>query len=153
MTPEDYYLNTSRTRHPLAKNACFIVQSNRIAKLPEEMGSLARLKTLDVSNNDLAELPAALGYLPELHRLAVDGNPLRTVRRSLLSGGASSLKVCFFVLFFAFFSGVFESFVYVPHFLCFLLRVLGVFLSCFFVVFVFVFYFIFLLALLISVPA
>ncbi|CAN0131997.1 unnamed protein product, partial [Hapterophycus canaliculatus] len=34
----------------------------------------------------------ALGYLPELHRLAVDGNPLRTVRRSLLSGGASSLK-------------------------------------------------------------
>eukprot|EP00904_Undaria_pinnatifida_P014185 jgi/Undpi1/9898/HiC_scaffold_28.g12352.m1 len=68
------------------------IQSNRIAKLPEEMGSLARLKTLDVSNNDLAELPAALGYLPELHRLAVDGNPLRTVRRSLLSGGASSLK-------------------------------------------------------------
>lgn len=80
---------------------------------------MARLKTLDVSNNDLAELPAALGYLPELHRLAVDGNPLRTVRRSLLSGGASSLKVCFFVLFFAFFSGVFESFVYVPHFFVF----------------------------------
>ncbi|CAN0427349.1 unnamed protein product, partial [Laminaria digitata] len=70
-----------------------IGQSNRIAHLPGEMGSLAHLKTLDVSNNDLAELPAALGYLPELHRLAVDGNPLRTVRRSLLSGGASALKV------------------------------------------------------------
>ncbi|CAM9802604.1 unnamed protein product, partial [Pylaiella littoralis] len=68
------------------------VQSNRIVHLPEEIGSLARLKTFDVSNNDLAELPAALGYLPELHRLVVDGNPLRTVRRSLLSGGASSLK-------------------------------------------------------------
>eukprot|EP00903_Cladosiphon_okamuranus_P012061 g11323.t1 len=68
------------------------VQSNRILRLPEEIGSLARLKTFDVSNNDLAELPAALGYLPELHRLAVDGNPLRTIRRSLLSGGASSLK-------------------------------------------------------------
>lgn len=71
-----------------------LVQSNRIVHLPEEIGSLARLKTLDVSNNDLAELPAALGYLPELHRLVVDGNPLRAVRRSLLSGGASSLKVC-----------------------------------------------------------
>ncbi|CAM9618925.1 unnamed protein product [Scytosiphon promiscuus] len=68
------------------------VQSNRIVHLPEEIGSLARLKTFDASNNDLAELPPALGYLPELHRLAVDGNPLRTVRRSLLSGGASSLK-------------------------------------------------------------
>ncbi|CAB1109033.1 unnamed protein product [Ectocarpus sp. CCAP 1310/34] len=68
------------------------VQSNRISHLPEEIGSLARLKTLDVSNNDLGELPAALGYLPHLHRLAVDGNPLRTIRRSLLSGGASSLK-------------------------------------------------------------
>lgn len=73
------------------------VQSNRIVHLPEEIGSLARLKTFDVSNNDLAELPAALGYLPELHRLVVDGNPLRTVRRSLLSGGASSLKVCLLV--------------------------------------------------------
>eukprot|EP00752_Nemacystus_decipiens_P004155 g3802.t1 len=68
------------------------IQSNRIVRLPEEVGSLARLKTFDVSNNDLAELPAALGYLPELHRLVVDGNPLRTIRRSLLSGGASSLK-------------------------------------------------------------
>ncbi|CAN0462948.1 unnamed protein product, partial [Ectocarpus sp. 12 AP-2014] len=68
------------------------VQSNRIGQLPEEIGSLAPLKTLDVSNNDLGELPAALGYLPHLHRLAVDGNPLRTIRRSLLSGGASSLK-------------------------------------------------------------
>lgn len=72
----------------------FREQSNRIGQLPEEIGSLARLKTLDVSNNDLGELPAALGYLPHLHRLAVDGNPLRTIRRSLLSGGASSLKVC-----------------------------------------------------------
>lgn len=71
----------------------FFAQSNRVVHLPEEIGSLARLKTLDVSNNDLADLPAALGYLPELHRLAVDGNPLRTIRRSLLSGGASSLKV------------------------------------------------------------
>lgn len=61
--------------------------------LPEEIGSLAKLKTFDVSNNDLAELPAALGYLPQLHRLAIDGNPLRTVRRSLLTGAASSLKV------------------------------------------------------------
>ncbi|CAM9648726.1 unnamed protein product [Ectocarpus sp. 13 AM-2016] len=69
-----------------------VQQSNRIGQLPEEIGSLARLKTLDVSNNDLGELPAALGYLPHLHRLAVDGNPLRTIRRSLLSGGASSLK-------------------------------------------------------------
>ncbi|CAN0443423.1 unnamed protein product, partial [Ectocarpus sp. 12 AP-2014] len=69
-----------------------VQQSNRIGQLPEEIGSLARLKTLDVSNNDLGELPAALGYLPHLHRLAVDGNPLRTIRRSLLAGGASSLK-------------------------------------------------------------
>ncbi|CAN0069149.1 unnamed protein product, partial [Ectocarpus sp. 8 AP-2014] len=69
-----------------------VQQSNRIGQLPEEVGSLARLKTFDVSNNDLGELPAALGYLPHLHRLAVDGNPLRTIRRSLLSGGASSLK-------------------------------------------------------------
>lgn len=69
------------------------LKSNHIVHLPKEIGSLARLKTLDVSNNDLPELPAALGYLPELHRLIVDGNPLRTVRRSLLSGGASSLKV------------------------------------------------------------
>lgn len=68
-------------------------QNNRIMRLPEEVGSLARLKTLDVSNNDLKDLPAALGYLPELHRLVLDGNPLRTIRRSLLSGEASSLKV------------------------------------------------------------
>lgn len=68
-------------------------QSNHIVHLPEEVGSLAKLKTFDASNNDISELPAALGYLPELNRLLVDGNPLRTIRRTLLTGGASSLKV------------------------------------------------------------
>lgn len=73
----------------------FILQSNRIGRLPEEMGALARLKTLDVSNNELAELPAALGYLPELNRLAVEGNPLKSIRRSIISGPISSFKVGF----------------------------------------------------------
>lgn len=83
----------SRSRR--ARILCYylILKSNRISRLPEEMGALARLKTLDVSNNELAELPAALGYLPELHRLAVEGNPLKSIRRSIISGPISSFKV------------------------------------------------------------
>lgn len=87
-----------RALYPRSRRAyilffCFILQSNRIGRLPKEMGALSRLKTLDVSNNELAELPAALGYLPELNRLAVEGNPLKSIRRSVISGPTSSFKV------------------------------------------------------------
>lgn len=68
------------------------VRDNRLARLPDKIAHLYRLKTLDMTNNDLHELPAGLGYLKDLHHLMVEGNPLRTIRRAVISGGSEVLK-------------------------------------------------------------
>uniref|UniRef100_K3X9W6 Disease resistance R13L4/SHOC-2-like LRR domain-containing protein n=1 Tax=Globisporangium ultimum (strain ATCC 200006 / CBS 805.95 / DAOM BR144) TaxID=431595 RepID=K3X9W6_GLOUD len=68
------------------------VRENRLQTLPEKIAHLYRLKTLDMTNNDLNELPAGLGYLKDLNHLLVEGNPLRTIRRSVISGGSEVLK-------------------------------------------------------------
>lgn len=68
------------------------VRENRLQALPEKIAHLYRLKTLDMTNNDLNELPAGLGYLKDLNHLMAEGNPLRTIRRSVISGGTEVLK-------------------------------------------------------------
>jgi len=68
------------------------LQNNQIRQLPETIGSLVKLKVLDISNNNLSDLLPALGYLPELHRVVLDGNPLRAVRRALTAGSVHELK-------------------------------------------------------------
>ncbi|TYZ62515.1 hypothetical protein PybrP1_008725 [[Pythium] brassicae (nom. inval.)] len=68
------------------------MRDNRLARLPDTVAHLHRLKTLDLTNNDLHELPAGLGYLKDLHHLMVEGNPLRTIRRAVISGGSEVLK-------------------------------------------------------------
>ncbi|KAL9957571.1 hypothetical protein ACROYT_G034490 [Oculina patagonica] len=45
--------------------------------LPEELGKLLNLKTLDLHRNNLVELPASIGLLKELKNLDVSGNKLQ----------------------------------------------------------------------------
>lgn len=68
------------------------VRDNHLERLPDKIVHLYRIKTLDLTNNDLHELPPGLGYLKDLHHLLVEGNPLRTIRRSVISGGSEVLK-------------------------------------------------------------
>ena len=68
------------------------LSNNRLAELPQEIGGLRCLQTLDVSQNELTDLPAGLGYLPRLQRILVEGNPIRRIRRALLDGACSDLK-------------------------------------------------------------
>ncbi|KAL7680652.1 putative leucine-rich repeat domain superfamily [Plasmopara halstedii] len=68
------------------------VRDNKLQRLSSRIPELFRLKTLDVTNNDLHQLPPGLGYLKHLDHLLVAGNPLRSIRRSVLSGGTETLK-------------------------------------------------------------
>jgi len=65
---------------------------NHISQLPDEMWRLPQLHTLDLRNNDLNALPCTLGFSPALTRVTLEGNPLRTMRRSLVSGSVQALK-------------------------------------------------------------
>ncbi len=52
---------------------------NKLKRLPESLGKLRRLQSLDVSCNNLKELPcAALGSLPRLRTLDATRNPKLT---------------------------------------------------------------------------
>ena len=50
------------------------------------------LRVLDLSNNDLSDLPITLGFIKSLSTLHLEGNLLRSVRQTLLQGGAEQLK-------------------------------------------------------------
>jgi len=48
-----------------------------LGALPDELGGLSNLHTLDVSANELGDLPPNLGWLPALSKLPCQGNPMR----------------------------------------------------------------------------
>mmetsp|Transcript_62328 Transcript_62328/g.140970 ORF Transcript_62328/g.140970 Transcript_62328/m.140970 type:complete len:831 (-) Transcript_62328:111-2603(-) len=52
-----------------------LLNDNKLTELPEELGALRGLRTLDVSQNGMRALPNCLGYLPELQRLIYRGSP------------------------------------------------------------------------------
>ena len=61
------------------------VHRNKLKKLPDSLGKLGRLQTLDASGNALKDLPwSSLGGLPRLRTLDLSGNPkLRRLGRDL----------------------------------------------------------------------
>ncbi|CAK4661873.1 unnamed protein product [Aphanomyces euteiches] len=66
------------------------LRDNKLTALSEKVCLLHQLKTLDLTNNDLSDLPP--GYLPKLYHILTDGNSMRSIRRTVLSGGSEPLK-------------------------------------------------------------
>lgn len=50
------------------------VHYNKLKKLPETLGDLSKLQSLNVSHNNIKELPKTLGRLPRLKTLDLAGN-------------------------------------------------------------------------------
>ncbi|CAN7981484.1 unnamed protein product [Ixodes pacificus] len=67
------------------------LQHNLLERLPDRVGALSRLHTLDVSHNRLGALPEELGALPALRVLLAAGNRLRYLPKAL--AGLADLEV------------------------------------------------------------
>ncbi|KAI8113653.1 hypothetical protein M9435_003648 [Picochlorum sp. BPE23] len=67
------------------------VSGNLIERIPEEIGRLRSLETLDIHNNCIRELPESLGGLASLQELNAMGNRIERVPESL--GRLRSLQV------------------------------------------------------------
>ena len=52
--------------------------NNRLKKLPDALGNLGNLQSLDLSHNNLKDLPAALGQLTRVRTLNLSHNPKLT---------------------------------------------------------------------------
>lgn len=64
------------------------VARNNLKQLPETMGKLKQLTTLDVSQNkSLQKLPKSLGYAQHLAQLNIDGLNLSYPPQDILNGG------------------------------------------------------------------
>ena len=50
----------------------------RLKKLPDSLGNLGNLQSLDLSHNNLKDLPAALGQLTRVRTLNLSHNPKLT---------------------------------------------------------------------------
>lgn len=66
------------------------VSNTKLLSLPEELGKLVNLKTLDLHRNSIVELPASIGLLKELKNLDVSGNELQILPATL--GELTSLQ-------------------------------------------------------------
>ena len=55
-----------------------ISSKNRLKKLPDSLGNLGNLQSLDLSHNNLKDLPAALGQLTRVRTLNLSHNPKLT---------------------------------------------------------------------------
>jgi len=53
------------------------LRGNQLTNLPPEIGSLKRLRLLDVSNNRLRSVPSEIAELQDLSELVLTGNPLQ----------------------------------------------------------------------------
>lgn len=63
-----------------------ILADNSLAELPEAIGALTRLRTLDLGHNHLADLPESLGRLTGLtDYLYLHDNRLSALRESLFA--------------------------------------------------------------------
>lgn len=61
--------------------------SNRIAKIPPELGSIRTLCCLDFSHNpDITKLPDELGNLSSLYVLKIDGLKKLSIDATILNG-------------------------------------------------------------------
>src|SRR2546427_12402649 len=58
-------------------------ESAKLAELPESLGELTWLESLDLSNNQLTALPDSLGQLTQLGSLSVEHNQLSDLPESL----------------------------------------------------------------------
>lgn len=65
------------------------VSNTKLFSLPEDLGNLLHLKTLDLHRNSLQELPSSIGLLKELKNLDLSGNELEVLPSAL--GQLSSL--------------------------------------------------------------
>lgn len=64
------------------------ISKNNLKLLPEEMGQLQRLVTLDIGHNKpLQKLPKSLGYVQRLTNLSIDGLNLSYPPQDILDGG------------------------------------------------------------------
>ena len=54
--------------------------ANKLTKLPQSIGELCQLTVLDVSGNNLTVLPDSVGQLGKLEHLRASGNKLATVQ-------------------------------------------------------------------------
>lgn len=57
--------------------------SNQLSTLPEAIGQLTQLRSLDLAGNQLSTLPGAIGQLSMLQRLDLSGNQLRTLPEAI----------------------------------------------------------------------
>ena len=55
-----------------------ISSKTRLKKLPDSLGNLGNLQSLDLSHNNLKDLPAALGQLTRVRTLNLSHNPKLT---------------------------------------------------------------------------
>ncbi|XP_050789234.1 LOW QUALITY PROTEIN: leucine-rich repeat and calponin homology domain-containing protein 4 [Gopherus flavomarginatus] len=84
------YLNLSRNQlTSLPPCLCrlplkvLVATNNKLASLPDEMGSLSNLRQLDVSCNELQALPASMGQLESLRDLNLRRNQLTALPEEL----------------------------------------------------------------------
>ena len=66
------------------------LSDNQLASVPEALGQLSSLQSLELTNNQLASVPEALGQLSSLRTLLLDNNQLASVPEAL--GQLSSLR-------------------------------------------------------------
>ncbi|QUY43156.1 COR domain-containing protein [Acaryochloris marina] len=59
------------------------LRSNQLTALPESLGRLSQLQTLDLTNNQLTALPESLGRLSQLQSLNLSNNQLTALPESL----------------------------------------------------------------------
>lgn len=57
-----------------------LASHNQIESIPEEVGNLEVLRTLDLSENQIKEFPATLGHCPKLKELILTENPVKDRR-------------------------------------------------------------------------
>ncbi|EMM78569.1 leucine rich repeat protein [Leptospira santarosai str. 2000030832] len=73
-----YYNLTEALQHPTDVQYLYLEASeggNQLTTLPEEIGNLQNLQTLNLNNNQLTTLPKEIGKLQKLKWLDLSGNP------------------------------------------------------------------------------
>jgi len=63
-----------------------------ITEIPECIGKLTNLQTLDFGENQITEIPECIGKLTNLQHLYLDNNPLNPILRSAYQSGLDELK-------------------------------------------------------------